>query len=129
MKIGNLSSIKRLIFIRLKKLCHNGNFLFGIWFWRACNFAGVSEQLWPVGTCHITILHLPPSLFISMNARDIWKKPNVYCFIPLLPLNYLKRMLQFFFRHFKIHPSGEFLVVALQDSGKLEMYRIDLPSG
>ena len=31
--------------------------------------------------------------------------------------------------HFKIHPSGEFLIVAFQDSGKLEMYRIDLPSG
>ena len=28
-------------------------------------------------------------------------------------------------RHFKIHPSGEFLLVALQDAGKLEMYRID----
>ena len=31
--------------------------------------------------------------------------------------------------HFKIHPSGEFLIVAFQDSGKLEMYRIDSPSG
>ena len=31
--------------------------------------------------------------------------------------------------NFKIHPSGEFLIVAFQDSGKLEMYRIDLPSG
>ena len=28
-------------------------------------------------------------------------------------------------RHFKIHPSGEFLLVALQDAGQLELYRID----
>ena len=28
-------------------------------------------------------------------------------------------------RHFKIHPSGEFLLVALQDAGQLELYRIE----
>lgn len=32
-------------------------------------------------------------------------------------------------RHFKIHPSGEFLLVALQDSSALELYRIDAETG
>ena len=32
-------------------------------------------------------------------------------------------------RHFKVHPSGEFLLVALQDAGKIEMYTIDSATG
>ena len=32
-------------------------------------------------------------------------------------------------RHFKIHPSGEFLLVALQDAEKLELYNIDSSTG
>ena len=32
-------------------------------------------------------------------------------------------------RHFKVHPSGEFLLVALQDAGQIEMYTIDSATG
>ena len=32
-------------------------------------------------------------------------------------------------RHFKIHPSGKFLLVAYQDSDKIEKYSIDPNSG
>ena len=32
-------------------------------------------------------------------------------------------------RHFKIHPSGAFLLVALQDAEMLEMYTIDPSTG
>jgi 6-phosphogluconolactonase len=32
-------------------------------------------------------------------------------------------------RHFKVHPDGKFLLVALQESNKLELYQIDQDSG
>ena len=32
-------------------------------------------------------------------------------------------------RHFRVHPSGAFLIVALQDASKIELYSIDSESG
>ena len=95
--------------------CMTGNFFFAIFF----RFDGIFSAIMNMITSHI--------FFAYRNNGAI-------VVFEILPDGSLDRVQVQYVggpnpRHFKVHPSGEFLLVALQDAGKIEMYTIDSATG